>query len=99
MFIVEPRGRYGGNEELGPVRPWSSIRHRQRIRPVMPIFWTELVFKVSTPTTLSTSPISERITSLQHEFLDDSVENDIVVVAIVDMCDEVFDRLRGSVWE
>jgi hypothetical protein len=65
----------------------------------MPILWTELVFKVSTPTTLSTSTISEGITSLQHEFLYDSVENDIVVVTIVDVCDKVFDRLRGSVWE
>ena len=65
----------------------------------MPILWTKLVFKVSTPTTLSTSPISKGITSLQHEFLDDSVENDVVVVPIVDVRDKVLDRFRGSIWE
>jgi hypothetical protein len=65
----------------------------------VPVLWTELVFKVSTPTTLSTSPISERITSLQHELLDDSVENDVVVVTIVDVRDKVLDCFRGSIWE
>jgi len=54
---------------------------------------------VSTPTTLSASPISEGITSLQHEFLDDSMKDDVVVIAIVDVCDEVLDRFWGSVRE
>jgi hypothetical protein len=65
----------------------------------MPILWTKLVFKVSTPTTLSTSTISEGITSLQHEFLDDSMENDIVVVTVVDVSDKVLDCFRSCVWE
>jgi hypothetical protein len=99
VFIIKPRGGYGGDEELRPICPWSSVGHRQRIGPIMPILWTELIFKVSTPTTLSTSTIPEGITSLQHEFLDDSVEDDVVVVTIVDVRDKVLDRFRGSVWE
>jgi hypothetical protein len=99
VLIIEPRSRNGGDKELRPVRPWSSVGHGQCIRPIVPILWTKLVFKVSTPTTLSSSTIPEGITSLQHEFLDDSMENDVVVVTIVDVCDEVLDRLRGSVWE
>jgi hypothetical protein len=99
VLIIEPRGRYGGDEELRPVRPRSSIRHRQRIRPIMPILRTKLVFKVSTPTTFSASTISKGITSLQHEFLDDSVKDYVVVITIVDVRDKVFDRLGCSIWE
>jgi hypothetical protein len=65
----------------------------------MPVLWTELVFKVSTPATFSTGTVSEGITGLQHEFLDDSVENDIVVVTIIDVRDKVLDRLGRSVGE
>jgi len=96
VFVIEPRCRYGSNEELRPVRSWSSICHGQSIRPVMPEFWIELVFKVTAPATLSARSISKRITSLQHELFDDSMEDDIIVITIIDVRDEVLDRLRRS---
>lgn len=99
MLVVEPRGWDGGNEELRPICPWSSVCHRQGIWPVVPILWTELVFKVSSPTTFSASPVSKGITSLQHKLLDDSVEDDIVVVPVIDVGDKVLDCLWGGFWE
>jgi hypothetical protein len=65
----------------------------------VPVLWTELVFKVSTPYTFSTSPITERISRLEHELLDDSVKENVVVVAILNMRDEILDRFWRSIGE
>ncbi len=39
--------------------------------------------------------IALRVTSLNHEILDDTMENDIVVVSSLGQCGEVLARSRG----
>jgi hypothetical protein len=63
------------------------------------VFRAEFILKVSSPNTLTTSTISEWVTCLQHKLLDDSVEDNIVVITIVDVGDEVLDCLGCRIWE
>jgi len=65
----------------------------------MPILRIKLVLKVPTPTTFSTGSIAKGITGLQHELLDDSMENNVVVITVVDVRDKVLDRFGCSIWE
>lgn len=65
----------------------------------MSIFRTKLIFKRPTPYTLSARAVTQGITRLEHEFLDDSVKYDIVVISIFGVRDEVFDRLWCCIWE
>lgn len=99
MLVIEPRCGYGGDEELRSVRPRSSIRHGQGVWPVMSVFLTELILEGPSPNTLSACTVSQGITRLQHEFLDDPVEENVVVVPIFGVCDKVLDRLRCGVGE
>jgi hypothetical protein len=53
--------------------------------------FVKFILKFTTPNGLPSSTIPKRITSLDHEALDNSVENQIIVISISAMSSEVFD--------
>ena len=66
MLVVEPgRGR-GRDEELGPVRARTGVRHADRVRSVVLERRVELVGKVVPPQALASRAVSEWVSSLDH---------------------------------
>mmetsp|Transcript_36226 Transcript_36226/g.61099 ORF Transcript_36226/g.61099 Transcript_36226/m.61099 type:complete len:235 (+) Transcript_36226:285-989(+) len=55
----------------------------------------KLVLKLRSPNGCSTRAVSQRISSLQHEALDDAVDEQVVVVAVLAVAREVLNRLRA----
>ena len=85
VVSVEPRGRHGGDEELGAVGAMrlavaaatqAGVRHGQQIRPVECEFGDDLVVEVVAG---AAGAIAQRAAALDHEVLDDAVEGQAVV--------------------
>ena len=55
-----------GNKELRAVGVCSSVRHAQRVRPVVLQGWVKLVFKFTAPNRLSTRAIAYRETMFMN---------------------------------
>ena len=62
-------------------------------------FTGELILKLSTPDTVATCTVTQRVSGLDHELRDDTMEDDALVVATARMTNEVLDRLRRLLWE
>ena len=87
---VKPRSRYGGNEELTAIGAWACIGHGQQTWSVKREFSDALVLKVFAPDGLAATAGASWVATLDHEFFNDAVEDDAVVVAVFRVCAEVF---------
>lgn len=81
MLPIQPRCWGQGDEELTTVRVGATVRHAQYTSTCMLERWINLVFKLLPIYRSATAASACRIARLQHEVGDDSVEDDIVVVA------------------
>ena len=71
-----------GNEELTPVRPRTTVRHRKR--PLLSMLQARMELILELPTRVdrsTTTTRAGRVTALDHEAGDDAVEDDVVVFA------------------
>lgn len=59
----------------------------------MPKIVRKLVFEIAVPDACSASAVAERVTRLDHELGNDTVENHVVVVPAARVSDEVLDGL------
>ena len=59
----------------------------------------ELIFEGSHPETFPTHTSASRITSLDHEVADDTVEYDTIIVSLLYESDEVLHCLRCCFWK
>ncbi len=71
---------------------WSRICHAQDKRLVVGQVRTEFILKFVTPDGVAAGTIAFRVSSLNHETLDNSVEDQVVVVPIFGMSREVLNR-------
>lgn len=55
----------------------------------------KLVFELSAPDGFSAGAVAQRVARLNHETLDHAMEDDAVVVPILRMSGEIFDRARA----
>jgi hypothetical protein len=94
VLLIEPRTSHSGNEELGGIGAGSSIGHGEHERLVMVEGLMYLIFKVFSPDGDPSSAVSLRITSLDHEVLDDSVEYHIIVIPVLRVGHKVLNSLR-----
>ena len=60
-------------------------------------FGMKFVLKFPTPNGFAASSITLRISGLNHEIFNDTVEDDIVVITISTMGKEVFNSFRGFI--
>lgn len=97
MLVVQPRSRHSRDEELRSIGLRASICHRQHVRPIMLDVLTELVFEILFPNGLSASSITERIARLDHEFLDDTMEEDTFKVCRPGMSHKVLNCFWSNV--
>jgi len=93
VAIVKPGRDHRGDEELGAVRVWSSIGHREQARSI--VFQFEaLVSKLLAVDGFATSAVAtSEVTTLKHEIRDDSVERRALVSETVDASAEFFEIL------
>ena len=99
VFVVEPRRGDGGDEELRAVGARPSVRHRECVGTVVAQRSMELILELVPPDGRPSGAIPERVTGLDHEILDDAVEEHSVVVPVRRMRREVLDRLRALLGE
>ena len=59
----------------------------------------EFIFEGSHPETFSTTTSTSRITSLDHEVADDTVEYDAIIISLLYESDEVLDCFRCCFWK
>ena len=59
----------------------------------------EFIFEGSHPETLPSRTSTSGITSLDHEFSDDTVEYDTIIVSLLCESDEVLDGFRCCFWK
>lgn len=95
MLAVQPRRRRQSYEKLAAVRVRARVRHRNRVRPVVPQMRPDLVLELPTPDALAARPISGRIARLYHETLDHAVKHVPVVIAVLAVHAEVLDGFRA----
>ena len=91
MLLIQPRGSRRRDKELTPVRPRSSVSHTDRVRPIVLQIVTELVFKFFSPDAFASGTVSEGVSSLNHEFRDDTVEDHAFEVSASGVTDKVLD--------
>lgn len=86
------------NEELGTIRigPFTGICHSQNIWSIKFHTTRNLIFEVLVPNTFTTCTITQWITRLQHEFLDDSMEDNPFVIGGFGVSCEILDCFRGD---
>ena len=118
MFVIQPRTRYGRDEELTTVRGRTRIGHGESIWSIKSGFCRKLIFEITTPYRFSSCTVAytelsagvlalaalearltERITRLQHEFRDDTMKNDTVIIPRSGMLSEILNGLRGNIRE
>ncbi len=71
---------------------WSRICHAQDKRLVVGQVRAEFILKFVTPDGVAPCTIAFRVSGLNHETFDNSVEDQVVVVPIFGMCSEVLNR-------
>ena len=86
------------DKELAAVRVRTCVRHAQCASEVV-VVAAELVLERSAPDALAADTLAERVAALDHEIRDNAVEDNPVIVAVVRMGCEVFDRLGRGVGE
>ena len=111
VAVVQPRGRVDGDEELGTVRARASVSHGQQVRAVELQLRMELVGELETR---AASAGAGRVAALDHEVIDDAVEDCAVIerTGLLALCvlggvvllalgqaDEVFNGYRCVVTE
>mmetsp|Transcript_7364 Transcript_7364/g.22768 ORF Transcript_7364/g.22768 Transcript_7364/m.22768 type:complete len:240 (-) Transcript_7364:1190-1909(-) len=99
VLVVEPRRRGACDEKLRAVGVRAGVGHRHRVRSIMAKAPVELVLKLMTPDGGASCAIAERVSRLNHEALDDAVEDDAIVVAVACVRHKVLHRLRALVWK
>ena len=99
MAHVEPWSWHGCDEELAAVGAWSCVGHREDAWLVEGDITSALVFEILAPNGLATHTGASWIATLDHEFFDDTMEDDTVVVAVLDVSGEIFASLRCDVFE
>lgn len=99
MLAVEPRTWNCRDEELRRVSIWATVGHRQRERYIVVQSRVYFVREFFTPDGFATSTITVGITSLDHEALDDSVVDLVVIVTIFCVGNKVFYCLGAFIRE
>jgi len=111
VLVVQVRGQRGGDEELRPVGPRTGVGHREEVLAVELQLGVELVLERVARTARAGA---QRVAALDHEVLDDPVEDHPVVEGLRGLLaglghrvvlgalrqpDEVLDGLRSVVVE
>ena len=99
VLLVQPRRSRRRNKELTPVRPRSSVRHANRVRPIVLQIVTELIFKLFSPNALAPGTVSEGVSGLDHEFRNDAVEDHALEVSASSVTDEILNGQRSLLRE
>ena len=79
MAAVQPRSLYGGDEELGSVCVWTSVRHCQQEWLVKRNVEILIVEGLAVDRLTASSIVEFKVTTLSHEVRDDSVELNTLV--------------------
>mmetsp|Transcript_23682 Transcript_23682/g.40764 ORF Transcript_23682/g.40764 Transcript_23682/m.40764 type:complete len:459 (-) Transcript_23682:586-1962(-) len=95
VLVIEPGAGDSRDEELGAVCVWARIGHADREGAVVPQRTVEFVFEVVAPDRCAACPITEGVASLEHEALDDAVQDEAVVVPVANVLREVLHGLRA----
>ena len=95
VLAVQPWGSDGGDEKLRSVGVGSRVGHGHRIRAIVPQIPRDLVLKLPAPYRDPPRAVPERVPGLQHEPLDDAVEDDVVIVPVSAVRCEVLASLRA----
>mmetsp|Transcript_22631 Transcript_22631/g.89528 ORF Transcript_22631/g.89528 Transcript_22631/m.89528 type:complete len:321 (+) Transcript_22631:466-1428(+) len=82
MLPIEVLGRLVQQEKLGAIRLRSVVCHAEDAAATVAELLLELVGETVTPDALATATSACGISTLDHEILDGSVEDDIVIVAL-----------------
>lgn len=109
VFSIKPRSLHGGDEKLGSIRVGACVRHGKVHRGFV-LELEVLVGKLFTVNALASSAVAiGKVSSLEHEVGDDSVEDRSFVVkgfslgshSLLSSAErtEVFNRLRDGVTE
>ena len=99
VLSIQPGSWNGCDEELRAVGVGSGICHADDSWSIVPELVAELIFKFTSPNRFSTRPISQRISSLKHEALNDTMEKQAVIIAILGMGTEILYRAWTLVWK
>lgn len=82
VSAIQPRTRNGGDKELGRVRVWARVCHRQQSRRIM-LQYKVLVLKSGSVDRLPSCAIARRyVASLTHKLRNDPVELTALIVQI-----------------
>jgi hypothetical protein len=81
VLAVEVRGRAEGDEELAAIGARARVGHAERALAVVPERRNELVLELAAVDGGAAAASTGGVTTLDHETLDDAVEDDIVVFA------------------
>ena len=76
-----------------------SVRHRDGEGTIMTKLSDKLILEFTSPDRFAAGAIAKRIARLQHEALDDAMENHVVIVSVLGMAAKVFHRSRDCVGE
>lgn len=96
---VQPWSSNSGYEKLATVGAWTGICHRKETWLVEFDIASALVFEVLAPDGLAAAASAGWVATLDHEFFNDAVKDDSIVVAVLHMCGEVFAGLWCDVVE
>jgi len=81
VLSVKVRGGAEGDEELAAVGARTRVGHAERALAVVPERGNELVLELAAPDGRATTTSASGVTTLDHESLDDAVEDHVVVFA------------------
>ena len=102
LLICIPACKRGGvalvDEKLAAVLVRPAVRHGKRTADVEEIL-AEFVFKRLAPDALAAAARALRVAALDHEAIDHAVECQAVIVALLNVCLEVLDRLGRRLGE
>src|SRR4051812_1837990 len=80
VLAIEMRRRAERDEELAAVGIRAGVRHGQNPRAIVPKAGMELVFELVAGPAVA---LTERVTALDHEALDDAMKDDAVEVRLL----------------